>query len=77
MKSKNRVTTKTVIHELLVDPAKVLMFPLHIKLSFMKQFVKALNKEGDFASNTSAQNFLTSVTRKLRKSFLLGLKLGC
>jgi len=23
MKSKNRVTTKTVIHELLVDPAKV------------------------------------------------------
>jgi len=31
MESKNKinVTTKNVIHELLVDPAKVLLFPAH------------------------------------------------
>jgi len=37
----------------------------------MKQFVKALNKEGNFASNTSAQNFLTSVT-KIKKVIFIG-----
>ena len=31
----------------LVDPKKVLMPPLHIKLGLIKQFVKKLNPEGD------------------------------
>ena len=31
---------------LLVNPDRVLLFPLHIKFGLMKQFVKALNKEG-------------------------------
>lgn len=35
-----------VIHESLVDPSKILIPPLHIKLGLMKQFVKALDKTG-------------------------------
>ena len=31
----------------LVDPKKVLMPPLHIKLGLIKQFVKKLNPEGN------------------------------
>lgn len=33
-----------VIHESLVDPSKILIPPLHIKLGLMKQFVKSLDK---------------------------------
>ncbi|GBN07239.1 hypothetical protein AVEN_62713-1 [Araneus ventricosus] len=33
--------------ENLVDPKKVLLPPLHIRLGLMKQFVKALPKEGE------------------------------
>jgi len=33
-----------VIHESLVDPSKILIPPLHIKLGLMKQFIKALDK---------------------------------
>ena len=39
--------TKNVIHDCLVDPKNVLLPPLHIKLGLMKQFVKALNKDGN------------------------------
>jgi hypothetical protein len=35
-----------VIHASLVDPQKVLLPPLHIKLGIMKQFEKALDKSG-------------------------------
>lgn len=35
-----------IIHEPLIDPKKVLLPPLHIKLGLMKQFVKALDKDG-------------------------------
>ena len=36
-----------VIEEALVDAKKVLLPPLHIKLGLMKQFVRALNQEGN------------------------------
>lgn len=36
-----------IIKESLVEPSNVLLPPLHIKLGLMKQFVKALNKEGE------------------------------
>jgi len=36
-----------IINKSLVDPSKVLLPPLHIKLGLMKQFVKALDKEGE------------------------------
>ena len=39
--------SKNVLRESLVEPNKVILPPLHIKLGLMKQFVKALNREGD------------------------------
>ena len=38
--------SRNIIHESLVDPTKILIPPLHIKLGLMKQFVKALDKTG-------------------------------
>lgn len=38
---------KNVKHEPLVNPAKIFLPPLHIKLGLMKNFVKAMNKEGE------------------------------
>lgn len=42
-----QVGVKNVERRSLVDPKKVLLPPLHIKLGLMKQFVKALPKEGE------------------------------
>ncbi|XP_019697397.1 uncharacterized protein LOC109503938 [Harpegnathos saltator] len=33
-----------IVHQPLIEPSKILLPPLHIKLGLMKQFVKALNK---------------------------------
>ena len=41
------VGEKNIINEPLVDRNKIIFSPLHIKLGLMKQFVKALNKEGN------------------------------
>ena len=37
-----------VIHEQLVDKEKILFALIHIRLSLMKQFVKAQDKDGAF-----------------------------
>ena len=37
---------KNISHPALVDRSNVLLPPLHIKLGLLKQFAKALNKEG-------------------------------
>ena len=42
-----KVGEKNVHFESLVDPKKVLLPPLHIKLGMMNQFVKALPKDGE------------------------------
>ena len=34
--------------EALVDPLKILLLPLHIKLGIMKQFLKALPQDGPY-----------------------------
>jgi len=39
--------SNNIINESLVDPSKILIPPLHIKLGLMKQFVKALDKTGE------------------------------
>lgn len=39
--------TKSVQHSPLVDPKKVLLPPLHIKLGLVKNFVKAMNRDGE------------------------------
>lgn len=41
------VGSDNILQHPLIDSKKVLIPPLHIKLGLMKQFVKALNKEGD------------------------------
>ena len=41
------VGQKNVIAEPLVDRSNIIFPPLHIKLGLMKQFVKALDKDGD------------------------------
>ena len=42
-----KVGEKNVVNKALVPRDKIIFPPLHIKLGLMKQFVKALNKEGD------------------------------
>lgn len=41
------IGTANVINEPLVDREKIILPPLHIKLGLMKQFVKALSKDGE------------------------------
>jgi hypothetical protein len=38
--------TNNILNEPLVDPQKISLLPLHIKLGLMKQFVRALPQEG-------------------------------
>ena len=38
---------RNVINDLLVDRDSILFPPLHIKLGLIKQFTKALDKDGD------------------------------
>ena len=38
---------KNILNNTIVDPKKILLPPLHIKLGLMKQFVQALRKDGD------------------------------
>ena len=42
---------KNVIDEPLVNRARIILPPLHIKLGLMKQFVKALDKHGSYFIN--------------------------
>ena len=46
-RSSYDIETHNVKHTLLVEPKKVLLPPLHIKLGLIKQFVKKLNPESD------------------------------
>ena len=39
---------KNVINEPLVDRKNIILPPLHIKLGIMKQFIKALDRDGDY-----------------------------
>ena len=58
---------KNVLKESLVDPRKVLLPPLHIKLGLMKQFVKALSKEGECFKYLG--NKFPGLSEKKRKVF--------
>jgi hypothetical protein len=42
-----KTSDKNVVRNSLIDPRKVLLPSLHIKLGLVKQFVKALPKEGE------------------------------
>ena len=62
---------KNVIREPLVKREKIILPPLHIKLGIMKQFVKALNKDGDcFKYISSKFSFLSEA--KLKEGIFVG-----
>ena len=47
LRTSYEIGTYNVKQQPLVDAAKILMAPLHIKLGLIKQFVKQLNTEGE------------------------------
>ena len=49
--------SKNIINDPLVEPSKVLLPPLHIKLGLIKQFVKVLVKEGQCFQYVMSQFF--------------------
>jgi len=49
--------SSNMIHKALVDPSKILIPPLHIKLGLMKQFVKVLSIKTANVLNILSQNF--------------------
>ena len=79
-RSEYLVGSNNVLHEPLVDPEKILMPPLHIKLGLIKQFVKAIDVqsraygflEGFFPELSSAKIkagiFVGPQTKKLMAS---------
>ena len=57
--------TQNVKHDPLVDLEKILLPPLHIKLGLVKQFIKAMNKDGDGFQHISALfPFLSEAKKK-------------
>lgn len=62
---------KNVQRDALVDPNLVLLPPLHIKLGLIKQFVKALNKQGD-CFKYLCDKFPTLSEAKLKEGIFVG-----
>ena len=63
--------TKNVIRDSLVEPKNVLLPPLHIKLGLMKQFVKALPKDGN-CFKYLCKKFSTLSDAKLKEGVFVG-----
>ena len=66
-----KVGEKNVRFESLVDPKKVILPPLHIKLGIMKQFVKALQKDAETFKYLSSK-FLSLSEAKLKDVVFVG-----
>lgn len=62
---------KNVLQKALIDRNKVLLPPLHIKLGLMKQFVKALSKEGN-CFKYICKTFPALSTGKLKEGVFTG-----
>ena len=65
------VGNKNIINEPLVNWDYIILRPLHIKLGLMKQFVKALDKDGD-CFNYIAKLFLGLSMEKLKAGIFDG-----
>jgi hypothetical protein len=63
--------TKNVVQESLVDPCKMLLPPLHIKLGLMKNFMKALDRNGP-AFSFLCEKFPRLSTEKIKAAVLIG-----
>jgi hypothetical protein len=66
--------TKNVAHQLLVDPCKVLLPPLHIKLGFMKNLLKALDRNGP-AFSLLCEKFPRLSTEKIKTGVFIGTQI--
>jgi hypothetical protein len=62
---------KNVVRDCLIDPKKVLLPPLHIKLGLMKQFVKSLLKEGQ-CFKYPCKKFPSLSDAKLKEGIFVG-----
>jgi hypothetical protein len=63
--------SENILCKSLVDPKKILLPPLHIKLGIMKQFVKALPKTGN-CFKYLCKKFLHLLEAKLKEGFFIG-----
>jgi hypothetical protein len=63
--------TKNILNEPLVDPQKILLPPLHIKLGLMKQFLRALPQEGP-CFKYLAMKFPSITQDKLKAGIFVG-----
>ena len=63
---------KNIQHIPLVNPDKVLMPPLHIKLGLMKNFVKAMEKQNSNGFEFLCKNFPKLSLAKLKEGIFVG-----
>jgi hypothetical protein len=63
--------TKSIAHQPLGDPCKVLLPPLHIKLGLMKYFMKALDRNGP-AFSFLCEKFPRLSTEKIKAGVFIG-----
>ncbi|XP_061443081.1 uncharacterized protein LOC133365351 isoform X1 [Rhineura floridana] len=68
------VGAANIINKPLVDREKIILPPLHIKLGLMKQFVKALDKDGD-CFKYICRSFLGLTMEKLKAGIFDGPKI--
>ena len=59
-----------IVRKSLIDPEKIILPPLPIKLGLIKQFTKALDKAGNCFKNL-IQKFPTLSDAKIKEVFLL------
>ena len=63
-----------ILNKPLIDPKKVLLTSLHIKLGLMKQFVKALDREG-LLFKYLARQFSYLSDAKIKEGIFVGLQI--
>jgi hypothetical protein len=67
--------SKNILRKSLVDPKKILLPPLHIKLGIMKQFVKAFPEFGHYFKYLC--NFFFHFSEaKIKKGFFIAPDIG-
>jgi hypothetical protein len=65
---------RNVVHNPLVDAAKVFLPPLHIKLGLVKNFVKAMKKDG-FVFLYLQQKFSRLCEAEIKEGIFVGLQI--
>ena len=66
---------KNIQHILLVNPDKVLMLPLHIKLRLMKNLVKVMAKQNSNGFEFLCKKFPKFIQAKLKEGIFVGAEI--